>query len=257
MINKKTNWKTRIRNGLAGGLITLASVLPTSGCNSNFESFQNEPIKGLAQTTVATNYVGQLGVVVGRENPQRHGGVNQNLVSLSKGLLSAFAWGNYDLQDKEMHEVDYGTNLNIPISERLNANIGYEAWTSPSGLLGKHTDQVIRAGISHSGIVDTNFSWSHLLDNEDTNHGDLYNLEVSKTFGLSSNEDSSISITPSIKGSVANGFYGFEGLMHVTPGISLDFNKGNSNTRVFMNFQDGKSGNPDQVYAGVSKSWKF
>ena len=75
---------SKIRKATVTSLAGLIGFLPI-GCANN----QKPDI--YVQSTLATNYVfGGSGFIVGRKNPKKHGGVNQNLVSLSKGNLSGF-----------------------------------------------------------------------------------------------------------------------------------------------------------------------
>ena len=252
---KKQTFKQKTRNLVAGGLIGLFGLI--GGCSSSLEAIKNEPIRGYAETKVSSNYVANLGGVIGRKDPEKQGGVSQNLISLSKGPLSVYTWNNYDLQDKEMHEIDYGVSLDIPVSEDVSASIGYDLWTFPSKLLGEHSNNIINASVSHSGIVDTNVKWHHILKGEDVDHGDFITASASKTFELYKNKEISVSATPSIKTTYAKGAYDLEGFMKFTPGVSIDLNKGNFSAGVFIDFQDGKSGRPDQTYFGVKAGFTF
>ncbi len=241
---------SKIRKTAVTGLAGLIGFLPI-GCAEN----QKPDI--YVQSTIATNYVFGSGHIIGRKDPKKHGGVNQNLVSLSKGNLSGFIWSSYDFQDKELHEIDVGVDYAISINDKLSLTAGYWRWNYPSELLGEHGDNVLNAGASYKGKIDFDARIIHLIAHDNVEDGDFFSGKISKTFPVYKKKNLKVSITPDISIGYSDNFYGVHGLTTITPGASLNFQKGKFDFSLFVNVQDGKSGAEDLTYGGVRFGWAF
>jgi len=204
--------------------------------------------------TVATDYVFGNGMVIGRE-PGKHRGVNQTFFGASKDNLSAFLWSDIDFNDKEIHEVDIGTDYTIPFGDSFSVTGGAYVWTYPSKFIGDHSDYVLHGAASYKGPVNLDVCIFHLLEYEDVDSGTCFNVKASKEFSLGKLAGFDVSATPSLEAGLTHRFYDeTEGLKAVTPGVDLSFSKDSYGIRFFFRALDGKDGVDDINYGGVTFS---
>jgi len=223
---------------------------------------EKKPIEFYAETTFATNYVFGSGAVIGKKNPKKPGGVNQTLLSatkpLKKGSLTGYIWTSFDFQDAEtgngFHELDFGSDYALPVTENLSATVGYGSWNYPSEFLGAHGDHMIHGKLSYKGVVDIEGGLIHLLDYEDVDNGEFYFGKISKTFPIGKIGERKVSFTPSLGVGHTDNFYGQYGLATLTPGadFAISNKKGDPFCNLFVRFQDGKNSVDDLVYGGIT-----
>jgi len=234
---------------------------PTAVSEEKKEEKREEKEKAVeiyAETTFASNYVFGSGMIIGREDPKKHGGVNQTFVSLSKGNLTGYLWTSFDFQDSEkgngLHEIDAGIDYTLPVTKDISATVGYASWNYPSKLLGKHGDHIFHGKVRYNGPVDIEGGLIHLMNHEDVDNGEFYFAKASKTFPIGKVFGRDISITPNVSVGSVDNFYGQDGLATITPGVgfNIENEKGKPFCRIFVNFQDGKNGADDLIYYGIT-----
>ena len=158
-------------------LQALQSLNPKTTAVSE-EKTEKKPVEFYAETTFATNYVFGSGAIIGKKDPKNHSGVNQTLLSASKGGLCGYLWTNFDFQDAETgngwHELDFGADYTFEVADNLSATVGYGSWNYPSKLLGKHGDHILQGKLAYTGFFDIEGGLIHLLDHEDVDNGEFY-----------------------------------------------------------------------------------
>ena len=230
----------------------------TTAVSEEKKEEEKEGINVYAETTFATNYVFGSGAIIGKKDPKKHGGVNQTLVSLSKGNLTGYLWTSFDFQDAEtgngLHELDVGIDYTVPITKDISTTVGYGSWNYPSKLLGEHGDHVLIGKVNYTGPVDIEAGLIHLMDHEDVDNGEFYFGKISKTFPIGKIGKTRISVIPSLSAGSVDNFYGQYGFVTLTPGLDfkIDNDKGEPFCNLFIRFQDGKNGADDFIYGGIT-----
>jgi hypothetical protein len=132
--------------------------------------------------------------------------------------------------------------------------LGYDSWNYPNELQGDHGDHLLNARLYYKGPVDTEVWAYHLLDHENTDNGEFYLGKVSKTFPLYESDSLDVSVIPSFTVGLADNFYGSYGRTALTSGVAFDINGKDDKPfcQIFVNFQDGKKGNEDITYTGIT-----
>lgn len=254
MKNQNKSLKTRARNLAAGGLCGLAALI--SGCGSSNKLFDISTLqKPYVETAIVSDYVAPHGAML-------EGQVRQDLVNVNvNDRLSAFIWQDYSNQEKGINERDFCVSYSVKVKEGLSASIGYQHWTYPTGTFGKY-DNVLRAGIKYSNILDWKYDLTHMFGHGSRPEGDRHYLKASKTFQLGKIGGADISVTPSISTSLVNNYFEFTGLSQITPGAVLSLNKnidkGKFSLNLFINDQHaGISKIKDKVWGGASMGYNF
>lgn len=248
------SWKTRARNLAAGGLFGLAALV--SGCGSSNKLFDIKTIqKPYVETTLVSDYVAPHGMMI-------EGQVRQDLINVNiNDRLSAFIWQDYSNQEKGINERDFGISYSVPIKDGLSASVGYQHWDYPTGTFGKH-DNVIRAGIKYSNILDWKYDFTHMFGHDLTPEGDRHYFKASKTFQIGKIRGADVSVTPSMSTSLIDDYFGLTGLSQVTPAVNLNltknFEKGKLSLNLFINDQHaGIEKIKDHIWGGASIGYTF
>ncbi|MBI2631370.1 hypothetical protein HYW75_00005 [Candidatus Pacearchaeota archaeon] len=214
-------------------LTSLISVLGIVSFNHVNAENKIDNIKVGFSSEIANEYVAKPGFIFGS------GPVNQTTLSLSinnvikkEDTLSVFAWSNYDITDREIHEVDTGLNysrgFNIK-NGKLMVEISPQYWFYPSGLILNY-DYAFDARVRYqNNIANTDLLFRNIFAHENTPNRQIYCLTESKSF-----KAKSFGVVPGITLSFINGFPGTkDGLAHITPKANFEYKKGNSS--VFFN----------------------
>ena len=241
-------------NTLFALLVMLTSITLT-GCGSNNKLVDFDSVsRPYIETAVISDYVARHG---GRVPGQ----VRQDLFSFNlNNRLSLFLWQNW--QDGDFNERDFGFNYSLPINDKLTLNAGYQLWTYPNGIFGKH-DEVIELNATYNDKVTVKFDITHLLPNSqgdgvETESGTRYYVKVSKDFSLGKIAGAEISLTPSLSTAYVDNYYGLRGNSQITLGADLGISKGNLSAHFFINKQGGQiSGIESFTYSGASIGWNF
>lgn len=261
MQNNKKSWKTKARNYVAGGLVGLTGLL--AGCQEGAQ-IKTNPIKASVKTSYVSDWVVPGGGHIA-------GTSTQTTAIVSKGPLTLWSWYSQalDKKDKGKKELDVGINYTHNIKEglftendKLLANVGAMVWTYPNKVLGENSDYLATARLNYKGPVDVSVGVAHMFKHEGVTDGDSITGKISKTFSLYENKDKneSLSITPSLASAYTRDFYGTDGWRHITPGISLDYNKGNFCLSGFIKKQESlneKTTEDNLVYGGINATWRF
>ena len=250
-MERKSSWKSRLKKVAVTSLAGLISFLP-SGCGSNNKLInKNLVAKPYVETAFVSDYVAKHGYILEGQNRQDF--INLNL----NDRLSGFVWQGYSHADNTFCERDYGISYSIPINDKFSVSAGYQYWHYPHDYFGED-DQVLKAGASYAGPVNLDLDITQLLPHDNIKSGTRYYLKASKNFLIGKIGDINFSLTPSIGTSVLDEYYANTGHSHITPGISLGINKGNTILNFFINRQDGKiPGIKDKTWSGISLGYKF
>lgn len=252
------------------GTIPYTQTSPVQDVNS-VESIER-PTQGLfegwapyVETTFATNYVFGSGAIIGRENPKKHSGVNQTLFGLGKDNLiiegdNVFisGWTNFDFDDAKhgngFNEFDVAGEYKLPVAKDISATLGVGFWNYPNGDLGEHGDQTLQAKLTYAGPAKVEGGLIHLLKHEDVKAGDFYSVKFSKDFPIYESETLSVSAEPSFSLGFTDNFYGSNGYVTSTLGVTLNVNgkEGKPFCRIFVYSQDGHEGEDDFTWGGIT-----
>jgi len=223
-------------------------LLATLAITTAAAQAQDKPkISASLSSTLASDYVSSSGFVSG------NGPVNQNYLNIGIGKhLSAALWTNHDLTDDELHERDIYLTAHAQ-KGNFSGSLSLQNWAYPSGLLGNKDDYGAEAQLNHNGSVNTNLRLTQLLTDRLTANRNRTVLDVSKQFPLGKRT----TLKPSVRTAYHNGFYGEHGFGHLTPGVSLQFGKGNISLELFAKRQLSFSRNlPNNTHYGVSLNIK-
>jgi len=265
---KRKSWLEKA----VGGLVCLACALPI-GCKTiESVSPDNKPVEGYAETTFASNYMGNGGFVVGK------GPVNQNLLVLSKpdnlvkgDSISAGSWMNYDFGDGELVETDFFGEYTFPVNFMENIMrysdesygdkvlVGFQHWNYPGKTIGsiKNHDNVFNAKWIHNSTVDLEVNYLHFFPDKDTNKGDLLTFKISKKLPLGKRKiipsGIGVSLTPSLSYSYAPEiWFGLKGFTDITHGLEFNIDGLPFDASVDLKYQSGLQEDvEDQGYIGV------
>lgn len=182
----------------------------------------------------------------------------QSYISIDPVKDLTFAvWQNYSLTEHDLNERDFILTKTLPVSSNLNAKVGVEYWSYPSGRFGKF-DSAERASLNYSGFVDSSLTYLHINANSVTENGDRVHLKVSKSVSLGEIGETKLSLTPSVSTAWLHNDFGVSGMGHVTAGLSLGASSGNWNASVFLNHQQSLNDKfPSVNYGGASVGYHF
>ena len=185
-------------------------------CTPETKDTSKPKLTGSASTAIKTKQIAPFGIAFG-SGPSQTGFVNLNY-----GNFSAFTWALYDHTDNKMHEADLGISYAKPITNDLTASVSAQLWNYPEEML-PNSDVMLEAALTHTGIVDINAKYRHVLDsNNGYESGNMGLLSASKTIPLSEK----VAIAPSISTAYLEYWYGFKGLTQITPGFDLTIKTG-------------------------------
>jgi len=230
------------------GLASLASAATNDIAQIKTENALPKPYIGM---TYVSDYVSSSGSTCKEK-------CFQSFISIDPVKdLNFTVWQNYSLTDHDLSERDYILTKTFPISSNLNAKVGAEYWSYPSGRYG-HFDSVERASLNHSGFLDSSLTYLHINANSATENGDRVHLKVSKTLGIGEMDETKLSLTPSVSTAWLHNDFGASGMGHVTAGLSAGVSRGNWNANVFINHQQSLNSKfPNVNYGGVSAGYQF
>lgn len=210
----------------------------------------------LISTTFASDYLTKPGFVPGR------GPVNQTLLYSDYAIgphrsVSGLLWTDYDFTDDVFHEIDLGVYFNTHtaihagfLGGRIGARIGYEIFVYPSKLLGEDPDHIFRSGLHFSGPLELDAEFTQLLT---SGGGQMVALTASKSIAVFRRRNFVLAASPSLKATVVNDFFGFDGLTKISPGLSVDISFLNWSYYFGVEIQNGRHGMADitQYSGGV------
>ncbi len=238
-----------------------------------FDESQAPEIHGYVSSTFANKYMFN-GFVIGE------GPVNQNLVNLSivdnfiqRDSIDFGVWNNYDFGLEESVEVDFFGSYNFPVKTFENlvggysdsefgdsVSVGMAHWNYPGETLGtfQNHDGVVTACFKHHSNADLKFDYLYVFKDKDTDDGHYFGAELSKRIPLCNSENLETSVTPFLHSCYGVDFYGNSGVLAITPGVKLDFEKDAMSVGVTAKYQNGIHKNvKDQFYFGVETGIGF
>lgn len=218
-----------MRQVMALSLVSL-TMFAHSGLCEGSDGDGTSKFSSLLSTTFASDYFTKPGFVPGR------GPVNQTLLYSeyainSRSGVSGLFWTDYDFSDKVFHEIDLGAYFKARTSSKrgfldgqFEARFGYEMFIYPSKLLGERPDHIIRGGLHYSGPIEIDAEFTQLLT---SGEGEMLALTVSKSVILFRSDSFTLVVSPALKATVLNNFFGIDGLTKISPavGFALSFAK--------------------------------
>ncbi len=146
--------------------------------------------------------------------------VNQSMISVDAGWLSAYTWMNYDIEQRKPTEIDYSLKVNFNLGKRVSGSAGYEAWTYPQ-VKGDNVDHAGVVSLGYNGLIDSNLTIKKLLT-QDYDSGYMVLFGASKSFDLPSIGPIRLSAKPLISSVYLNDFFDRDGISRIRAGLSLD-----------------------------------
>lgn len=187
------------------------------------------------------------------------GPVNQTLLYSQYAVdphrdVSGLFWTDYDFSDKVFHEIDLGVYFKARTSSKrglldgqLEARFGYEIFIYPSKLLGESPDHIIRTGLHYSGPIEVDAEFTQLLT---SGGGQMVALTLSKAVIAFRNDRFALVISPALKATVLNNFFGVDGLSKVSPGAGVALSFAKLSYFFGVEIQNGRHGMQDHQYSG-------
>ncbi|MDD5193223.1 MAG: hypothetical protein PHF67_01415 [Candidatus Nanoarchaeia archaeon] len=195
------------------GLIGLTSLFNSGCCLMDGTTKQN-PItaRSSVSESIVSDTVANLGIRFGK-GPCAHTYAD---VGLSNGKfdLTGFTWVNYSITDSKTVEQDYGLEGKFNINENFSFSSGLQYWQftigeNPVGALAlNYNKDRFNAELRTLSVLDDG--------------GTIYIGNLKKTFPV---EGTDFSFAPTLKLAYSDGFYGRQGMLYVTPGVSANFGK--------------------------------
>ncbi len=230
------------------GSIVLASMF-SSMKNVEAQDKANA-ITGEISTGLNSHYIPPMGYVLGKGPHQQ-----SNLSISSKGF-TAFVWSDYDFGAKAMNEIDFGLNYSKQI-ENTSLTIGTTYWHYPSPW---NDDVVAQASVGHNNKINKELSGIYLFKDKGNEAGAGLKAKFSKNFNLGEK----FSLEPEVSAAYLKNFYGDTGFSQITPGATVNYNKGNVNLTGFTGYQWGFMPEPEllppirnQLHGNVTLSVGF
>jgi hypothetical protein len=185
---------------------------------------KNPLITGSISTGIFSHYVAPVGYILGK------GPHNQNYLDLNAGGFKLFGWSDYDFADKSMIEFDLGMFYSKKI-KNTSLTAGFTYWNYPSG----GDDKIAYIILGHEKNITKEVSFGQLIKDKENENGFWIKPKISKKF----NHKNGFSSEGGINAAYLFNFYGDTGLAHITPGASVNWNKGNLNLTGALNYQFG------------------
>ena len=238
--------------------LSLACLItfPGAGLADGHGEGDERKFNGVLGTTFASDYFTKPGFVPGR------GPVNQTLLYSAYAItphsgVSGLFWTDYDFSDKAFHEVDLGVYFKTRTSiggdflhGQLEVRFGYEIFTYPSKLISASADHLLRGGLHYSGVIDVDAELTQLLT---SGGGEMVALTASKSIPVLRRDNLVLAVSPSLKVTVVNDFFGVDGVTKVSPGMSIDLSVARLTYFLGAEMQNGRHGMEDitQYFGGM------
>ncbi len=222
---------------LAGGVVA-ASIsnsnpsLANDKCNFNFSLSQK------------SDYRGDSGMDAIK------GPVTEGVAGLSCGNLDAFIFGAHNNNSGRINEVDVGVGYSFS-KGNFSGRVGIARWMYEED--GGKND-VAELSLRYGGLpVDIELGITKILDDK----GTQVTGRVSKTFELGKMKDIDFTLTPSLKATYLDNYFGLSGHSNDIFGISLGIMKDNVGADVFADYHVGHRGLENDTKVGITLKYNF
>jgi len=246
------SFKSRIRNAVAGGLVTLLTFLPI-GCGS-LEKVKDEPIRGYAETSIVSDWVIPSGDRIARRSSQSFLSINKGPISGNLFHSNAIGGG----EDSGKQEIDSWITYTHSLTNKLSLSGTFMNWTFPVSDKWR-SDYLVGGELSYNGFIDARFGGLHMFAKDGAPDGESISGKISKAFPIGKIAGAEVSVAPEISMGYTRDMYGIDGFRHVSPGISVRIGKGSWNINGFVRRQLSLNDDTTEqfTYGGVGIGYGF
>ena len=215
--------------------------------------FKNDSIKKFrfgGSNFVSTRFIPRSGVQLG------DGFVNQTFLKVNYSKFTAWSWINYGLEEGAFQEVDFGIEYRDLLAQNfLNGTLHFMVGASNFNFPTLELSNLLFEGsLSYKGVIEVDVISTNVIKSKKVrNTGSRLYAEIRKPIPFKIRKLNT-ELIPMLSSAYHWGFYGFEELAHISPGVKYKLHFSKVSISTFLNYQFSSK---DVIAIGDNQNFLF